>query len=300
MIHFGLVDFDSSHSIEYTQRFNHVGVDRDQYVEGGTVTHGWPGSSEMAPERIPGFLTQIEQAGVKIVNSPEEMIGQVDAILVLSLCGSVHWDRAKPFLEAGIPVYIDKPFACSLSDAEKMIQASQENNTTLYHASALMFAEEIQELQNQSSMYGKLHGVFSYGPAKRTDQNPGLFHYGIHPTSILFALMGEGCQEVSVTWTEDSEVVTGRWKDGRLGTLRGNRVGNTSYGVTAFYDAGVLQKTISTRYAYRELCQSIVNSVQANQPAVSHQLNLEMTRFVLAALESEKQNGQVVSLDSVG
>lgn len=52
--------------------------------------------------------------GVSLVDKPDEMIGQIDAVLIESVEGSFHYDRTAPFLEAGLPVFVDKPFTCSL------------------------------------------------------------------------------------------------------------------------------------------------------------------------------------------
>ena len=50
-----------------------------------------------------------------VVNKPEDMIGQVDAVICATDIGSEHVDRCRPFIEADIPMFIDKP----LVDNEK-------------------------------------------------------------------------------------------------------------------------------------------------------------------------------------
>jgi len=299
MLRLGIVDFDSSHSIEFTRRFNHVGVDSDQFVDGARVEVGWPGTSKMAPERIAGFTEQIAECGVELVKAAEDLLGRIDAVLILSLCGDAHLQRVRPFLEAGIPAFVDKPFACSLADARDMVHLAQKNGTVLFHASALRYADEIEQFQHHRAEYGSLYGVVSYGPAKRSELNPGLFHYGVHPTSILFALMGSGCQSVTSAHTEGAEVVTGCWQDGRLATLRGNRQGSTAYGFVAFCENGVVSRPVSSRYAYRNLCAKIVESFQNGRSDVDNNTSLEMVKFVLASLKSEANNGEPVPLESV-
>jgi len=313
MLRLGIVDFDSSHAIEFTRRFNHAGVDADQRVDGARVVLGCPGTSRMSRERIPGFTHEVRACGVEIVESPTEMIGRIDAVLVLSLCGSAHLAGVRPFLEAGIPAYVDKPFACSLDDAEEMIRLAEEHNVLLYHSSALPFSAEVWAFHRQADRLGRVNGAIAYGPAKRAEGNPGLFHYGIHSVGLLFALLGTGCESLANEYADAAEVVTARWADGRLGTLRGNRGGATPdacvaahpsrvatrYGFVAFCDNGVVHQTVSTRYAYRNLCRSIVEAFETGTPAVSHEQNLEEVRFVLAALDSEAGGGKRVSLQSV-
>ena len=63
MIRLGIVDFDTSHVVEFTKRLNHVDVDKEQWVEGAKIVVGCPGESLLSPERIPGFTKQ--DAGVR-------------------------------------------------------------------------------------------------------------------------------------------------------------------------------------------------------------------------------------------
>ncbi len=101
MFRLGLIDLDSSHSVEFTKRFHHQGVGGDQYVDGARVVLAVPGTSVMSPERIPKHAKILEDLGVKLVESPESLLGEVDGVLVLSVCGQAHLAGAKRFLEAG-------------------------------------------------------------------------------------------------------------------------------------------------------------------------------------------------------
>jgi predicted dehydrogenase len=235
-------------------------------------------------------------AGIPLVDEPSLLIGQIDAVLVLSLCGAAHLERVRPFLEAGIPAYVDKPFACSLADATSILDLARKTNTPVAYASALRFAEELSDLRARQARCGEIVGVLTCGPAKRSPMNPGLFHYGIHSVETLYALMGAGCTEVATTWTDDTEVVTGRWADGRLGTIRGARRGATAYSVTAFCEGAVLYQSISTRFAYRNLCREIIRSLSNRTPLVPYHEIEEVTRFVLASLQSEQLGGTPIKL----
>jgi virulence factor len=299
MLRLGIVDLDSSHSVEFSRRFNHAGVDREQWVEGAQVVAAWSGGSVMAPERVPGFQAELDSIGVEIVDSHEQLMEQIDGVLILSLCGDCHLERARPFLEAGMPTFVDKPFACSVSDAREIIAIAEKNQTTLLNSSALRFSQEVKESAFQKQHLGNTNGAITYGPAKRADGNPGLFHYGIHSVELLFELLGSGCETVSTIWSDEAEVVTGVWADGRIGTVRGNRTGVTSYGFVAFCDDGVVSETVSTRFAYRNLCREIVRTFESKQPSVTHESNLDVVRFVLASLNSERSGGQPVSLRDI-
>src|SRR5205814_2274044 len=121
MIKLGVLDFDTSHVVEFTKRLNHVGIKEDQWVEGAQVVMGCPGESKIMPERIPEYTKQMKEFGVPLVDRPEEMIGKVDGMLIESKECTPPYDRPKPSPKAGIPSYIDKPFPCPVDPARKTI-----------------------------------------------------------------------------------------------------------------------------------------------------------------------------------
>ena len=138
MIRLGIVDFDTSHVVAFTQRFNHIGVSEDQWVEGARVVMGYPGTSLISPEQISGHAEQLKSYGVSIVEDATEMIGQVDGVLIESVDGSVHYERAKPFLEAGVPMFIDKPFTCSLEHAKAIAKLAEKKNVGVSTRGAIL------------------------------------------------------------------------------------------------------------------------------------------------------------------
>ncbi len=295
MLRVGIVDCDSSHCIEFARRLNQAGVDRDQFVDGARIEAVWCGESLMAPERIPGFRAELQQLEIPFVAEPTDLIGNVDVVLVLSLCGAAHLERARPFLEAGLPTFVDKPFTCSLADAQAIASLAADHNTLCFSSSGLRFSQEVVDFRS-SPTWGDLHGLITYGPAKRADKNPGLFHYGIHCVELLIELLGPDCESVSAISNDGAEVVTGRWADGRLGTVRGSRTGSTAYGFAAFCENGVASGPVSTRFAYRNLLQAIVRSVETGTPAVPLESSLAVVRFITAALKSEQLGGAPVTL----
>src|SRR6516225_6310238 len=253
MIKLGILDFDTSHVVEFTKRLNHKGIAEEQWVDGAEVVLGCPGESRIMPERIPGYVKEMEKLGVPLVDKPTDMIGKVDGMLIESQEGGLHWERARPFLEAGLPCYIDKPFTCSVADARKIVELADRKKVPVFSASSLRYVPELMAFAADEK-HGKIHGTLAYGPAhlfeKDPKLNPGLYHYGIHAVEILYTLMGTGCERVTCTHEKGADVVTGQWKDGRLATVRGIRAGKSDYGCLAFTEQGVKPVPIGTRYIY--------------------------------------------------
>ena len=59
----------------------------------------------------------------QVADTPEEMIGKVDAVIIATDIGSEHVRRAAPFIEAGVPLFIDKPLCDDLADLAYFKQA---------------------------------------------------------------------------------------------------------------------------------------------------------------------------------
>jgi len=287
MIRLGILDFDTSHAVEFTKRLNHLNIDKDQWVDGAKIVIGCPGESKLSPERIAGFTEQMTKMEVPLVEKPEDMIGKVDGMLIEAVDGSVHFDRAKPFLEAGIPCYIDKPFATSVEQAKKIIALADKKKLPLFSSSSLRYAPEVVEFVKT----GKIIGAITYGPCSLHDRNPGLFHYGIHAVEILYALMGPGCERVTAVHEKDVDMVTGQWSDGRVASVRGTRSGGSSYGFIAFTDKGSPQVTVGTKYIYRELLKQIVEMFKTGKSPLDINITLEIVAFIEAAYNSAMNHG---------
>jgi len=296
MVRVGLVDFDTSHVIQFTKRMNHVEIEEDQWVDGAKIVAGCPCESKHSPDRIPGYTAELKDMGVEIVKQPEDLLGKIDAVCIEANDGSVHLERAKPFLEAGLPCYIDKPFEVSLERAKEIMKLAKQHKVPTFSASSLRFCPEVQETLGEEGL-GKILGVQAYSPASEHPVNPGLFNYGIHGVEILYTLMGGGCARLSCAYTEGAEVVTGVWKDGRLGTMRGTREGAHSYGFVAWGEKGVKQSGISTQYIYRELLEAMIRMFETGVPPISPEVTLEIVAFIVAALKSREENGSWVDLD---
>src|SRR5437867_13047341 len=158
MFKLGILDFDTSHVVEFTKRLNHQASAEGQWVDGAEVVIGGPGESKIMPERIPGYTKEMEKLGVRLVNKPEEMLGKVDGMLIESQEGGAHWERARPFLEAGLPCFIDKPFTCSVADARKIVELANKKKVSIFSSSSLRYAPELVEFVGDTT-HGKIYGV---------------------------------------------------------------------------------------------------------------------------------------------
>jgi predicted dehydrogenase len=237
----------------------------------------------------------MQSYGIELVEKPEDMIGRIDGVLVESLAGDPHLERVRPFLEAGIPAFVDKPFACKISDAHEMFDLAAKKKVPLFSSSSLRYAPEVVQYTPPSD-HGAVVGAMTYGPASLDPGNPGLFHYGIHAVEMLYALMGPGCQWLACVKDVGTEVAVGHWDGGRIGSVRGLRAGRGGYGFTAFCEKEIATKSVSTDNIYRELLKQIVRMFETGEAPLAPQVTLELVGFILAALESGEHGGKPVQV----
>jgi predicted dehydrogenase len=300
MIRLGIVDCDTSHVVAYSQRLHHKGVPQEQWVDGARIIAAFQGTSQVRDlPTIEGYVRTLrEEHDVEIVDQPSDLIGKVDAVLVESNEGAPHAGHAVPFLERGIPVFVDKPFAGSVADARRMVDAARRGGTFVWSASSLRYALEVQDVQRRREELGAVVGADAYSPATLHPRNPGLLHYGVHGVEMLYALMGTGCQTVRCVSVESADVVVGRWADGRLGTVRGLRQGPHDYGFTAFCEKAVVPARVDAAYIYRELLRRIVEAFQSGKAPLDAQELVEPMAFMEAALESSRGGGAEVAVQA--
>jgi predicted dehydrogenase len=304
MVNIGLVDCDTSHVVAFTERLNHVGIGQEHWVEGGRVVAAVPGSSAIGPERIAGHVEKLRGYGIEILDRPEELLAPVkeqpiDAVMIEAADSTLHLKRAMPFVEAGLPLFVDKPFAPSLAEARRMVQAAQRRGVALTSASALRYCPEVVDVQRRAVELGPVLGVDAYTPATLHPRNPGLLHYGVHGVEMVYALMGTGCRSVRCVFEEGAEVVVGRWADGRLGTVRGTRRGSYAMGFTCFCEKGVAPAQVNVPRLYRDLLVVVVEMFRTGRWPLGPEELLEPIAFQEAALRSKERGGDEVALAGV-
>lgn len=288
----GIIGLDSSHSITFTKLLNSAGND---VYKGYKVVAAYPYGSKDIPlskERIPIYTDEIQKLGVTITTSIRQLLEQVDVVLLETNDGRLHKEQALEVFRAGKPVFIDKPIAASLKDTKAIFTAASQYKVPVFSSSALRFQESVQIIQ--SGKYGKVIGADTFSPAFLEPSHPDLFWYGIHGVESLYALMGMGCESVERYFTPEGDFVTGKWKDGRIGTFRGLRAGKTDFGGTCYCEKGIIQ--LGTFTGYESLLQQITNFFATGVNPVAKEETLELIAFLEAAEKSKLTGGTPVRL----
>ncbi len=293
----GIIGLDTSHAVAFTKLLNDPAA--AGHVPGTRVVAAFKGGSpdiEASATRVDKFTVELtDKWGVELIGSIEELCRKVDAVLLLSVDGRTHLRQVGPVLAAKKRVFIDKPFAASLAEARQIVRLARASGTPFFSSSSLRFVSDVQNLKGNAAL-GNMVGAFTYGPAPTEPHHPDLFWYGIHSVEMLYTLMGPGCESVTRVHTPGADVVVGRWKDGRTGTVRGIRDGAKPYGAVAFGSKAVLATNPPMNADYRGLMLEVVKFFKTGVPPVSPEETLEIMAFMQAADLSKSRNGAPVSL----
>lgn len=292
----GIIGLDTSHAVAFTKTLNDA--DSPAVYGGYKVVAAYPkGSNDIksSVERIPGYIEEVKKLGVEIVNSIADLLKKVDVVFLETNDGRLHLEQALPVLKARKPMFIDKPIAASLKDAEAIFAAAKKYNTPVFSSSSLRYIDGINEVK--SGKIGKVIGAETYSPAKFEETHPDFFWYGIHGIEMLFAIMGTGCKTVTRVHTPDADVVVGVWNDGRIGTFRGTRTGKSDYGGRVFGEKGNL--ALGSFKGYNPLLEQIIKFFETGVVPVQPEETLEIAAFMEAADESKAKGGTSVSMEQI-
>jgi predicted dehydrogenase len=287
----GMIGLDTSHAKAFTTILNDP---ENGYAV--KVVAAVPQSSpdiESSVSRIDGYVELLKNDfGVKIYDSIEAMLPNVDGVLVESVDGRPHLAQATPCIIAGKPTFIDKPAAASLKDVIAIFDLAKKHGTPVWSTSNLRYHSGV--VKAATADIGEQTMVFSYGPASLEEHHMDLAWYAIHPIEALFTVMGTGCKTVTRMHTEGTDVVTGLWEGDRIGVLQGIRKGKTQYGLKVFGTKGSVEE--SAGGAYPELMAEMVKFFETGKPPVSAETTIEIFAYIEAADESKRQGGAPVSI----
>lgn len=237
-------------------------------------------------DRAQGFATEY---GGRVVERPEHLLDAgIDAVLVETYNGE-HAAYALPFLEAGIPTFIDKPLCTTAADLRLILNAAaQRHGISLMSCSSLRFLPAVAALREliDGGDLGTLlasratvsHSVAGYMKEPSIWQDDVLLgggtivNMGIHGMEPLVALLGPDLVAVTcvankrhftMSRSEDTALVTLRWANGVMATLEiysGASTGGNE--LAAYGSAGIAEVTGNElrRWGSKEAPQTLAPS----------------------------------------
>jgi len=279
----GVVDVDTSHPQ------NWIPIERDL---GHEVVGIWDGGAVHPRSYVEKFA---KDHGVpKVYGKVEEMVGEVDCAVVHGCDWDSHIEKARPFVEAGKSVLLDKPMVGTVRDIQQLLDWAAQGKR-VSGGSSLRFAVEVREyLGEPPDERGTVHTAFA---GCGTDE----YNYGIHAYALLSGLMGPGIRSVRYLGASAQKHLQVTWKDGRIGYLCIGEGAWLPFHITAVTDKKVRQITCDNSKLYRSLLENVLPYLAGEQeasPLTMAEL-VEPELCALAARRSWQQGGAEVFLSDL-
>lgn len=248
------------------------------------VTHVWAQEREIA-ESI------AKAAGIPTVAANlEDLIGKVDAVILARDDPDQHKAMARPFIEAGIPLFIDKPLAFSADDLDWFSEQSAAGKFIM-SCSSMRYANECRIAKQEIKSFGKIELVTAVG---KKDWKK----YGVHLLEGIFAILDDP-KPLSVRHIGelDKEIILLKLEDGTDVTLHLFNEITGTFQISLFGQTGWKLIDIRNSYSmFRDNIIEFIRSVEEGKPRLAFGKTERIIRIIIAAEKSRTSGGAPKSL----
>jgi predicted dehydrogenase len=225
-----------------------------------------------------------------VVENPTDVIGQVDAVIVATDIGAEHVARCRPFIEAGLPIFVDKPLVDNAADLQTF-QAWVAEGKPLMSSSCMRYAKEFLPYRLSTHELGALRFASITMP-KNWER------YGIHALEAIYPILGPGFRSVRNTGTAERNVVHLTHRSGVDAVVV---VSADMYGAFGCLQlcgtAGHTQVAFSdTFFAFKAQLAAFIDYLRTGERPFPFAETVELMRLVIAGLESREKGGREVEM----
>ena len=226
-----------------------------------------------------------------VYDDPTEMIGNVDAVIVATDVGDEHVERCRPFIEAGIPMFIDKPLVNKEEDLRTFVKWHNEG-AHFITSSSMRYCKEFEPFYRNHYELGELMYICS-PMAKKYET------YGIHALEAMYPLLGQGFLSVRNTGTYERTVVHIKHESGcNVNVIQG--IGMAGAGMTVIGSAGSRYLLSGdSYYAFKKQLDLFVHWLRTGEEPFPFAESVELMKLVIGGLRSREEGGREVFLDEI-
>lgn len=229
----------------------------------------------------------------RVVDKPEDMIGEVDAVIVATDIGHEHVERCRAFIEAGIPMFIDKPMVDNEKDLRTFVKWRDEGSRFI-SSSSMRYVKSMEPYFKNHHEIGKL--MYICQPMCKKWET-----YGIHALEGMFPLLGEGFTTIQNTGSYERNMVHITHSSGCDVHIPLSAGMYGAFGVTLLI--GSEGKSVITDsdsyYSFKKQMDLFVNYLQTGEEPFKFSETIELMKLVIGGIMSREQGGRVVKLDEI-
>lgn len=281
----GIIGSENSHARAFAKVFAETPDFQDMQVVAVCGNEGRE-KSEKVCEFFPN---------ARIVDDAQEMLGEVDAVMITSRDGKYHYPYAKLFLEAGIPMFVDKPFTVDPAQAHALAALAQEKSVPVCGGSSLKCCPDILKMaQLRRELGDKLQTGFASAPLDPESPYSGFYFYASHLVEMCLEVFG--WEPEAVTATNKKGKVTAIVHYPEFDVVLAYTPECGKYFVQLTGEDNVLEATqIDMSQAYRLETEKFVSMLRSGQMPYSFAKLMEPV-FVMNAIHEAYETGKTVRI----
>ena len=226
-----------------------------------------------------------------VVAKPTDVIGQVDAVIVATDIGSEHVERARPFVEAGLPVFVDKPMADNAADL-RVFQDWVAAGRPIMSSSCMRYAKEFLPYRLSTHELGALRFVSITTPKSWE-------RYGIHALEGIYPILGPGFLSARNTGTAERNVVHLKHRCGADAVVVATADMYGSFGCLQLCGtAGHAQVAFGDSFfSFKAQLAAFIDYLRTGIRPFPFAETVELMKLVIAGIRSREEGGREVVID---
>jgi predicted dehydrogenase len=256
-------------------------------IPGARVTHIWTDE--------PADAERVAEASLipNVVKQPQDVIGEVDAVIAATDIGHEHVARCRPFVEAGLPVFVDKPLVDNEADL-LTFSTWVASGARIMSSSCMRYAKEYFPYRLSTHDLGEMR--FASITTPKTWER-----YGIHALEGIYPILGPGFTSVRNTGAPErnivhlkhgcgADVIVVATNDlyGAFGVLQ--LCGTAGHATVAFAD---------TFYAFKAQLAAFIEYLRTHRRPFPFAETQELMKLVIAGIRSRDEGGREVALSEI-
>ncbi|HEY8660211.1 MAG TPA: Gfo/Idh/MocA family oxidoreductase [Hanamia sp.] len=264
------------------------------YLQANKATLGLPAA------RVTHILSQSKELSVQIAltagieniaETAEEMIGAVDAVILSRDDPENHREMAKPFIDAGIPLFIDKPLCDSKEDLDYFTEEIAKGKFIM-SCSSMRYASECMAAKTDLASLGKIELITAVG-------KKDWIKYGVHMLEAIFSIMNDP-KPLSVinVGKQDGAIVKIDFEGGLQVSIHLFMEISGTFQLSLFGQQNWKLVEIENSYAmFRDNIIEFIRSVNEGKPRLDFYKTEQIIKTLIAGEESLKQGGKKIMIN---
>jgi len=289
MYRIGIIGTENSHAMAFAKIINLPSPLTGKLLYPDAKVVGVYGPDKSTAQPI------VDEAKAEFVaECPEEFFGKVDAMLITNRKGSLHAGYAMPFIEKGLPLFIDKPFTSCVKEANALVEAAKKSGSKLSGGSGVKLAYDVLMLQNSvrnlvasgDMVSGSMN--FAADPESEYD---GFYFYSPHLTEMALTVFGHDVRSVFTRDNDGSRISIWRYDDFDV-SLHYSK--NTPASSAVIYSkTGNIMRNIDVSMIYSHEVEHFIHMLRTGEMPESYESLVMPVRMIAAVEESVKTGAEV-------